>query len=703
MLAANITPVHSSPETESTTVEQANTTEELLLIQVSGWRTRKTNPVWKHFAPLHISARDYKCNTFVCLLCRNCGTNSTVKLGNGTSLSPTGLKNHLRSNHREEYDMIIRAQSDGEKNHDSTAKPSIMDHLTAKTDVKLVFKNNYTRWIVEENQKFNIGASQSFRNMIGSLSSKVTIPDRRELLYNLDGKRESTIKVIKTMLNGNSFSITLDHWTSIANENYGAITLHFIQNFELQTIILSFMKHQGGCSGEELAHQLYTSLQSWGLDVKKHLVAIVSDSCSNMNKFGMIVCNDHDVQHHYCADHILHLTALKAFATDTCIEPLKSLKALVNFINSSPQSNAKLVDCQKKISPGKKPLKLLNEVRTRWWSTYSMIQRANRLKQALLMMKRNEVMLRQQNRRQLAVSKLEQLCLDEDDFNTLGFLEELLAPFADAQRCLEGEKYVNISLIVLVIKKLQSALVGAYAAAEHEPQLQRVIEDMMNDFNERWGEEISYSSDVERVSGNRQKGIPKYAYWGAVLDPRTKRQTLALLEQDEKRQIWSDIQDELVTVAIRQEEEEQHNNGNICNNNNNDQLQRRPKGAATFLTIGYSEESNEGDDENNTMTIIADITLELAMYKADKGCLMNNENGNYYDPLEWWQNNHAKFPNVWKLAKCILSISATSAPSERVFSAAANIIDKKRARITADNAEILMFLRGNKTLVNWDA
>ena len=53
MLAANITPVHSSPETESTTVEQANTTEELLPIQVSGWRTWKTNPVWKHFAPLH--------------------------------------------------------------------------------------------------------------------------------------------------------------------------------------------------------------------------------------------------------------------------------------------------------------------------------------------------------------------------------------------------------------------------------------------------------------------------------------------------------------------------------------------------------------------------------------------------------------------------------------------------------------------------
>jgi len=51
MLAANITPVHSSPEIESTTVEQTNTTEQLLPIQVSGWRTRKTNPVWKHLLP----------------------------------------------------------------------------------------------------------------------------------------------------------------------------------------------------------------------------------------------------------------------------------------------------------------------------------------------------------------------------------------------------------------------------------------------------------------------------------------------------------------------------------------------------------------------------------------------------------------------------------------------------------------------------
>jgi hypothetical protein len=67
-----------------------------------------------------------------------------------------------------------------------------------------------------------------------------------------------------------------------------------------------------------------------------------------------------------------------------------------------------------------------------------------------------------------------------------------------------------------------------------------------------------------------------------------------------------------------------------------------------------------------------------------------------------WKINETKYPNIWLLAQRILSIPATSAPSERVFSAAANIIDKKRARITTDNAELVMFLRGNKSLVHWD-
>ncbi len=307
-------------------------------------------------------------------------------------------------------------------------------------------------------------------------------------------------------------------------------------------------------------------------------------------------------------------------------------------------------------------------------------------------------MMRQQNWRQAQPSKLEQLCLEEQQFDTLVFMEELLAPFADAQHCLEGERYVNISLIVLIIKKLQTALVGALAASEHQQELHRVVEEMLADFNEHWGEEILYSSQMTWISGNRQQGMPKYAYWGSLLDPRTKKLTLSLLEPEEKRQIWEDIQEGIVTIAMEKQEEGSNNNNDYFEQQ---QQQRRPKGAATFLTHGYAEESQHSE-HGEDITLIEDIRLEIAMYKTDKGCPLNNENGNYYDPLEWWKINETKYPNIWLLAQRILSIPATSAPSERVFSAAANIIDKKRARITTDNAELVMFLHGNKSLVHWD-
>jgi hypothetical protein len=54
------------------------------------------------------------------------------------------------------------------------------------------------------------------------------------------------------------------------------------------------------------------------------------------------------------------------------------------------------------------------------------------------------------------------------------------------------------------------------------------------------------------------------------------------------------------------------------------------------------------------------------------------------------------------VAERILAIPATSAPSERVFSSAANIVDKKRVRLKPENVDLLVFLRGNKDFVVWD-
>jgi hypothetical protein len=63
--------------------------------------------------------------------------------------------------------------------------------------------------------------------------------------------------------------------------------------------------------------------------------------------------------------------------------------------------------------------------------------------------------------------------------------------------------------------------------------------------------------------------------------------------------------------------------------------------------------------------------------------------------LKWWKNNKEKYPKLYLLSRRYLCIPATSVPSERVFSAAGEILSKKRSRLTPDHLDMLIFLFNN--------
>jgi len=336
-------------------------------------KDRKTNPIWNFFVAVHPSVTEYKPNSYVCLICRERKINSVVCLGRIHNISPSGLSSYMRSNHREEYDEFLKSIAVKKKNPMRPVTPLITHHFTPKVDPKLVFKKRYAQWIVETSQPFTVSLTDSFRAMINCLNPNVTFPDRKELMSIFDGKKIDTMNTIKEMIGSNFFSVTTDHWTSISNENYGVITLHFIYDFKLTTVVMSFQKHKGGCTGEELQEQMFESINSWQLPLQK-FVACVTDSASNMNKMGEYIIKK-KVAHHYCADHIIQLTAEKAFSSGSVVCSLQKLKNLVNHVNKSPKINDRLRTCQVKCG-FKVKLKLISDVKTRWWSTYDMISRA---------------------------------------------------------------------------------------------------------------------------------------------------------------------------------------------------------------------------------------------------------------------------------------------------------------------------------------
>ncbi|MAD85775.1 MAG: hypothetical protein CL912_22665 [Deltaproteobacteria bacterium] len=62
-------------------------------------------------------------------------------------------------------------------------------------------------------------------------------------------------------------------------------------------------------------------------------------------------------------------------------------------------------------------------------------------------------------------------------------------------------------------------------------------------------------------------------------------------------------------------------------------------------------------------------------------------------PLTFWLQNKEKYPVLSLIARNFLQIPATSAPSERVFSQGALIINKLRNRLAKDTFEKIICLK----------
>jgi hypothetical protein len=134
-----------------------------------------------------------------------------------------------------------------------------------------------------------------------------------------------------------------------------------------------------------------------------------------------------------CIDHLLQLVTKKAFSDlPQSEETLKACRNLANFFNASSQATQKLLGKQVE----GKAVKPIQDVTTRWWSTYSMCDRLLRLKIYLALL---------ENEGDLACNLTDLQWLIVTDLHTL------LKPFIIAQRLLEGEAYVTVSLVPYMV------------------------------------------------------------------------------------------------------------------------------------------------------------------------------------------------------------------------------------------------------------
>jgi hypothetical protein len=203
------------------------------------------------------------------------------------------------------------------------------------------------------------------------------------------------------------------------------MTVHYIDdNWILRQHHLGYFLHEGKTTvtviKDDYLKKLFNEL---GLE-HLHVEVMTTDTEGKMNAFGVQLYEGFKIEHLYCVDHTIQLTAKlacddKNFGLDaegnTC-KLIQKCKAIVGHYRSSTQAAQTLKE--KLRTAGIRFEVLVQDTRTRWWSTYDMLERIYHSKtcqQSLEM--EDEISLSKEN------------YLTESEWMTIPSLLELLKPF----------------------------------------------------------------------------------------------------------------------------------------------------------------------------------------------------------------------------------------------------------------------------------
>lgn len=268
--------------------------------------------------------------------------------------------------------------------------------------------------------------------------------------------------------------------------------------------------------------------------------------------------------------------------------------------------------------------------------------------------------------------------LQDNDWDTLQLLHDILKPFYDAQTLLEGELYVTSSWVPFHVKKIRQQLVEGASCGDD--RIEAVATLLLRDFNVRWG------------------AWPRSTLISVALDPRTKK--MKCFTDAEQLNAWALIKKEMhamYTVTSQQQQQQKGGSSGAA-------------AAATGSTSNVGSGSNAersvlddllGDDsddsEDHALDTVVDaeyvlqqrIESEVKLYKT----LPKLGSSHSDNPLAWWSSHARDYPLLAAVARKWLAVPASSAASERVFSSAGLTVSNKRTRLRVDIVSILVFLK----------
>ncbi len=371
--------------------------------------------------------------------CKHCDASFIYKWG-----STGNLWRHMRVDHVSLLDAAVDPQS----RHLAEG-----DRAVPYSDE--CFREWLLHWIVSEAMPFTAIEAPSFRRLLRLLKPDVPIPSATSLRRDLNWAYAHAFKRMRSLLYDapGKLSFTVDGWTSPNMLPFLGITAHWVDSeWHLREALLDFAPLSGSHSGENLASVFIATCDKFGILPK--ILAITTDNASANDVFLRHVekvCADRGIAfskrdgHVRCAAHVLNIAVqellkqIHAENDEECpssdsevglLGCVRKLRRLITKIRASPQRTEKLArQCDR---CGLSKLGALMDVKTRWNSTYKMLQRAEKICAPLSMVAADDPELRA-------------LSLTDDEWGIMAEIRRALGAFDAVTDVVSASKHPTLT------------------------------------------------------------------------------------------------------------------------------------------------------------------------------------------------------------------------------------------------------------------
>ena len=499
--------------------------------------------------------------------------------------------------------------------------------------------NKVTRCIAKDMLPISIVEKPGFKQMLESFDPRYQLPSRKHfsktaipaLFNSTQSALASTLQEVK------HFSSTTDLWSSVCMQPYLSYTVHYItKDWKLQSKCLQTLFMPEDHNGEKLAESLKSVLESWGLQESKQ-VCLTTDNGSNLVRASHLL----NWLHIPCFGHNLYLAITNAIKDDSRVS--RAIGVTRKLITSFSHSWKKKRDLTKiQADLGIPHHSLIIDCQTRWGSLQKMISRVLEQEKAL--------------RQVLSIDrKTAHLVPTWQDLEVLESINKALAPLADFTDILSGEKYVTFSALV--------------------PLLKHVTDDILCEDEDDTTLTVDIKQQIITYLQNKYDNaeLKELLYTASFLDPRFKTEYIpndnipAIKEKISRRVCGMPLT--VIPALILS------------------LLLLRQVHLLLKKTLGSilkkSREVQQPKTPQEKLKVELDLYLSAAVLDSES------------NPLDWWAVEHRNYPILAQLAMKYLCICASSAASERLFSASGNIVTPKRSSLKPDKVNMLVFLAKN--------